>query len=54
MTKRLKDIVNLNKYPIHNLKSPEIKKILEKCKSELDEDSCSTLPNFICLNLLKL
>ena len=54
MTKRLKDIVNLNKYPIHNLKSPEIKKILEKCKSELDEDSCSTLPNFILPKSLKI
>ena len=43
MSKNLKDIVDLEKYPIHDLNSPKIKKIIEKCKTELDQDSCSTL-----------
>ena len=54
MTKNLRDIVDLNKYPIHDLNSLEIKKIIEKCKSELNQDSCSTLPNFILPNSLKI
>ena len=47
MNDRLKTIVDLEKYPIHNLNSPIIKNLIEKCKKELDEDSCSTIPNFI-------
>ena len=47
MKERLKSIVDLEKYPIHDLNSPIIKKLVEKCKKELDEDSCSTIPNFI-------
>ena len=47
MIDRLKTIVDLEKYPIHNLNSPIIKNLIEKCKKELDEDSCSTIPNFI-------
>ena len=47
MNERLKSIVDLEKYPIHDLNSPVIKKLIEKCKKELDEDSCSTIPNFI-------
>ena len=47
MNDRLKTIVDLNQYPIHNLNSPIIKKLIERCKRELEEDSCSTIPNFI-------
>ena len=47
MKERLKSIVDLEKYPIHDLNSPIIKKLVEKSKKELDEDSCSTIPNFI-------
>ena len=47
MIDRLKTIVDLEKYPIHKLNSPIIKNLIEKCKKELDEDSCSTIPNFI-------
>ena len=43
MSKNLKDIIDLNKYPIHDLNSPKIKSIIEKCKSDLEQDSCSTL-----------
>jgi len=54
MSKNLKDIVDLEKYPIHDLNSPKIKKIIEKCKVELDQYSCSTLPDFILPNSLKI
>ena len=47
MNDRLKTIVDLEKYPIHNLNSPIIKKLIERCKEELEENSCSTIPNFI-------
>ena len=54
MSKNLKDIIDLNKYPIHNLNSFKIKHIIKKCKSDLEQDSCSTLPNFILPNSLKI
>ena len=54
MSKNLKDIIDLNKYPIHDLNSPKIKSIIEKCKSDLEQDSCSTLPDFILPNSLKI
>jgi hypothetical protein len=47
MNDRLKTIVDLDQYPIHNLDSSKIKDIVIKCKSELDQFSCSTIPNFI-------
>jgi len=47
MNDRLKTIVDLRKYPIHNLNSPIIKKLIKRCKEELEENSCSTIPNFI-------
>ena len=54
MSKNLKDIIDLNKYPIDDLNSPKIKSIIEKCKSDLEQDSCSTLPDFILPNSLKI
>ena len=54
MDERLKTIIDLEKYPIHNLDSPVIKKLIKKCRSELDESSCSTLPNFILSKSLKI
>ena len=53
MNDRLKTIVDLEKYPIHDLNSPIIKRLVEKCKKELDQDSCSTIPNFILPKSLK-
>ena len=47
MNDRLKTIVDLDQYPIHNLDSPIIKKLIERCKGELEENSCSTISNFI-------
>ena len=54
MNNRLESIVDLEKYPIHSLKSQKIKKIIEKCKKELKLFSCSTIPNFILPNSLKI
>ena len=47
MNERLKTIVDLEKYPIQDLRSQKIKKLISKCKDELDQFSCSTIPNFI-------
>ena len=54
MNNRLKTIVDLEKYPIQNLNSPIIKELINKCKSELDQFSCSTIPNFILPKSLKI
>ena len=54
MNDRLKTIVDLEKYPIHDLNSPIIKNLVKKCKEELDQHSCSTIPNFILPKSLKV
>ena len=54
MNNRLETIVDLEKYPIQNLNSPIIKELINKCKSELDQFSCSTIPNFILPKSLKI
>ena len=54
MNKRLKFIVDLEKYPIHQLNSSKMKNLIQKCKNELKEFSCSTLPNFILPKSLKI
>jgi len=54
MNNRLKTIVDLEKYPIQNLNSPIINGLINKCKSELDQFSCSTIPNFILHKSLKI
>ena len=53
MNDRLKTIVDLEKYPIQDLNSPKIKEIINKCKTELDQFSCSTISNFILPKSLK-
>ena len=47
MNDRLKTIVDIDKYPIHDLNSPSIKKLIHRCRKELKENSCSTISNFI-------
>jgi hypothetical protein len=47
MNDRLKTIVDLENYPIQDLSSSKIQKLIKKCKDDLDQFSCSTLPNFI-------
>ena len=54
MNERLKSIIDLEKYPIYNLNSPKIKNLIKKCKKELDQYSCSTIPNFILPKSLKI
>ena len=47
MNDRLKTIVDLKNYPIQDLFSSKIQKLIKKCKDDLDQFSCSTIPNFI-------
>ena len=54
MNDRLNTIVDLKKYPIHDLNSPIIKHLVKKCKEELDLYSCSTIPNFILPKSLEI
>ena len=51
---KLENIVDLNKYPIHNLNSKVTKELIKKCKNDLDQFSCSTIPNFILPKSLKI
>ena len=54
MKKNLQDIVDLKRYPINNLESEKIKNIIKKCKADLDQYSCSTIPKFILPKSLEL
>ena len=54
MRERLKSIIDLDKYPIHDLNSKIIKKLIKRCKDELDQFSCATIPNFILPKSLKI
>ena len=54
MKKNLRNIVDLEKYPINDLNSPKIKDLIKKCKNDLDQYSCSTIPNFILPKSLKI
>ena len=54
MNDRLKTIVDLEKYPIQDLRSQKIKELISKCKDELDQFSCSTIQNFILPQSLKV
>ena len=54
MHKRLETIINLKEYPIYNLNSSIIKELIKKCKSDLNNYSCSTIPNFILKNSLNI
>jgi len=51
---RLEKIVNFNRHPIHEPNSSVIKKLVKKCKQELDQFSCSTIPGFILPKSLKI
>ena len=54
MNDRLKTIVDLEKYPIQDLNSSQIKELIKKCKNDLDNFSCATIPNFILPKSLKI
>ena len=44
---KLENIVDINKYPIHDLNSKVIKELIKKNKNDLDQFSCCIIPNFI-------
>ena len=54
MNDRLKTIVDLENYPIHNLSSNKIQKLIKKCKDDLNQFSCSTIPKFILPKSIKI
>jgi len=54
MNNRLGAIIDLKKYPIQDLNSSLIKELIKKCKNDLDQYSCSTIPNFILPKSLKI
>ena len=54
MNERLNSIVDLEKYPIYDLASPTIQNLIKRCKEELDQFSCSTIPNFILPKSLEI
>ena len=54
MNNRLKTIIDLKKYPIQDLNSPLMEELIKKCKSDLDQFSCATIPNFILPKSLKI
>ena len=54
MSDRLENIIDLKNYPIQDLNSPIIKELIKKCKNDLDQFSCSTIPNFILSKSLKI
>ena len=54
MKERLKTIVDLEKYPIHDLNLKKIKELIKKCKSDLDQFSCATIPKFILPKSLEI
>ncbi|WP_227370826.1 hypothetical protein [Halomonas sp. M20] len=41
------DVVDLDKYPIHNIDSSEGKALIDSCRKELAKDGCCTLEGFI-------
>ena len=54
MNDRLKTIVDLENYPIYNLSSSKIRDLIKKCKDDLDQFSCSSIPNFILPKSLEI
>ena len=50
MNKRLNSIVDLNKYPIHDLESPTIKKLIERCKDDLENIAAQLYLILFCQN----
>ena len=54
MNNRLETIIDLKQYPIQDLNSTLVKELIKKCKSDLDQFSCATIPNFILPQSLKI
>ncbi len=43
----IKEIINLEKYPINEINSTKYKELINYTKKQLNEDGCCVLPNFI-------
>ena len=54
MNDTLKTIVDLENYPIHDLSLNKIQKLIKKCKDDLNQFSCSTIPKFILPKSIKI
>ena len=54
MNNRLETIIDLKQYPIQDLNSPLMKELIKKFKSDLDQFSYATIPNFILPKSLKI
>lgn len=50
---RLEDFIDLEKYPIHDLKSPLRKELVRQCRVELQKSAVCLLPSFITPNAVK-
>jgi len=50
---KLESIIDLNKYPIHELNSSTIKRLIKRCKEELKHFSCCTIPGFVLTKSIK-
>ena len=50
---KLESIIDLNKYPIHELNSSTIKRLIKRCKEELKHFSCCTIPSFVSTKSIK-
>ena len=50
MNERLGSIVDLEKYPIHDLNSPVIKDLISRCKEELNNNSCAVIKTLFYQN----
>ena len=50
---KLESIIDLNKYPIHELNSSKIKRLIKRCKEELKHFSCCTIPSFVLTKSIK-
>tara|TARA_X000000368_G_C22993830_1_gene695650 strand:- start:304 stop:1149 length:846 start_codon:yes stop_codon:yes gene_type:complete len=50
---KLESIIDLNKYPIHELNSSTIKRLIKRCKEELKYFSCCTIPSFVLTKSIK-
>ena len=46
-TPSLDEIVDLKRYPIHDLEDPETKRIIQECRERLDDDGCALIKDFL-------
>jgi hypothetical protein len=49
----LEDFIDLNRYPIHDLRSPKRKELVDRCKKELADSGCCLLSSFITADAVK-